>query len=354
MVVVRVLAQAGDQQARGLLGDVLRGLFGGGQRRPGLLGKRAVLETGDGQVVGHVHAGGLGRRQHAGRDLVVGAEDRGGRFAQRQQSARATEAVVVGVIARHDEMLVERDAVVLQRLLIAGIAFGARPVRQPAPQEADALVAELDQVLGDLVGGIAVVDINTGQAVFRIFRRRDDAHQLHPARGQRIHQVGALGHRRGQHQAGQARALHEFHQLLRQQRRGGIHRMDLQAEAGFLARRQHAVLHADDVVRVGVVVHQSDDERRAAAQVARGLVRFVVQFGDGVQHARARALQHRRFVVDDPGHGLQRDLRAFGDVLDGGSAHGRFRHGGESAMMPRSGTAVAGRGRPARCPAAAL
>jgi hypothetical protein len=28
--------------------------------------------------------------------------------------------------------------------------------------------------------------------------------------------------------------------------------MDLQAEAGLAARRQHAVLHADDVVRVGL------------------------------------------------------------------------------------------------------
>src|SRR5690606_29784826 len=44
---VRVLAQAADQQPRGMAGDVLGGLLGGGQRRPGLARERAVLESGD-------------------------------------------------------------------------------------------------------------------------------------------------------------------------------------------------------------------------------------------------------------------------------------------------------------------
>src|SRR5690606_21820707 len=133
----------------------------------------------DGQVVGHVHAGRLGGRQHTGRDFVVGTEDRRGRFAQREQSARTAETVVERVVAGNDEMLVEGDAVIHQRLLVAGVAFGTGPVRQAAPQEADALVTQLDQVLGDLVGGVAVVDVDAGQAIVGIFGGGDDADQLH-------------------------------------------------------------------------------------------------------------------------------------------------------------------------------
>ncbi len=131
----------------------------------------------------------------------------------------------------------------------------------------------------------------------------------------------ALGHRRGQHQPGKARTLHELGQLVRQQRRGRVARLDLQAEPGLAAGGQHAVLHADDVVRVGVVVHQPDHERRTAAQVARGRIRLVVQLGDGGEHARARGLHHRRLVVDDPRHRLERDFCPLGDVLDGRPAH---------------------------------
>jgi hypothetical protein len=105
-IVVGVAGAAADQQARGVAGDVFGGLLGGGQRRPRLARERAVLETGDGQVVGHVHAGRLGRGQHAGGDFVVGTEDGGRRFAQRQQAARAAEAVVEGVVALHHQVLV--------------------------------------------------------------------------------------------------------------------------------------------------------------------------------------------------------------------------------------------------------
>ena len=84
---------------------------------------------------------------------------------------------------------------------------------------------------------------------------------LMPRAASACDQFHAFGHRRGQHQPGQARALHQFDEFVGEQRRGRIAGMDLQAEAGFAARREHAVLHADDVVRVRVVVDQADHER---------------------------------------------------------------------------------------------
>ncbi|EEF93668.1 hypothetical protein CATMIT_01699, partial [Catenibacterium mitsuokai DSM 15897] len=182
--------------------------------------------------------------------------------------------------------------------------------------------AELDQVFGDVVGGVAVVDPHARRAVARVFRGRDDAHQLDPVREQFADQFHALGHRRRQHQAGQARALDQVDQVGGQQRRGRVAGMDLQAVAGFAAGGQHAVLHADDVVRVRVVVDHAQRIRLGAAQAARGRVGTVLEFGDGFVHPRAGAGAHAGLVVDDPRDGLQRDLGEFGDIFDGGSAHG--------------------------------
>src|SRR6185437_7293173 len=147
--------QVADQPLRRMAGDFLGGLPRGGERGPGLLGERAVLEAGDGEFPRHAEAAGMRGGEYAGGDLVVGAEDRGGAVLQREQFARAAEAVVEGIVAGQDQLAVQRDAVVLQRVLVALVALGAGAVVAATPQEADAGVAELDQVLGDRVGGVA-------------------------------------------------------------------------------------------------------------------------------------------------------------------------------------------------------
>src|SRR6185312_10823169 len=220
-----------------------------------------------------------------------------------------------------DQLAVERDAVILQRILVALVALRAGAVLAPAPQEADALVAELDQVFGDRVSRVAVVHVDAGVAILRVLARGDDADERNPGVAQRLDQRGLLGHRRRQHQPGQVRATHQRAQLLGQRRRGGIAGMDLQAEAAGAAHRQHAALQVDDVVRVRVVVDQADRIGTRAAQAARGGVGLVAERVDRLLHPLARARMHRGLVVDDARYRLQRDACPFRDILDGGAAH---------------------------------
>src|SRR6185312_3764071 len=319
-LAIRRALQVADQPLRRVAGDFLGGLARGGERGPGLLGERAVFEAGDGEFPRHAEAAGVCGGEHAGGDLVVGAEDRGGAVLQREQLARAAEAVVEGIVAGQDQLAVQRDAVVLQRVLVALVALGAGAVVAAAPQEADAGVAKLDQVLGDRVGGVAVVHVDAGVAVLRVLPRGNHPHERDLRRRQLADQLGLLGHRRRQHQAGQPRVPDQRDQLFGQPRGGGIAGMDLQAVAALAAGRQHAALHADDVVRVRVVVDQAHRVGARAAQAARGGVGPVAQRVDRALHLLSRARVHRGLVVDDPRDRLQRDARLLGYILDGGAA----------------------------------
>ena len=49
--------------------------------------------------------------------------------------------MILEALAHQYQRLIERDAVVLQRFLVAAVALRAGAVRDAAPQEADALVA---------------------------------------------------------------------------------------------------------------------------------------------------------------------------------------------------------------------
>src|SRR6185437_7602860 len=100
------------------------------------------------------------------------------------------------------------------------IALRAGTMLAPAPQEADALVAELDQVLGDRVGSVAIVHVDAGIAVLGVLARRDDAHERNLRLAQPADQFRLFRHRRGQHQSGQVRATHQRTQLVGQPRRG--------------------------------------------------------------------------------------------------------------------------------------
>ncbi|KAG1549302.1 hypothetical protein G6F50_013370 [Rhizopus delemar] len=249
-------------------------------------------------------------------------------------------------------------------------ATGAVPLAAPgtgfdiSTSGADQTIGSLAGVAGSsvslgaqslILGGVAnrVFDGAMSGTGGRVFGGGDDAHQLDAARGQRLDQVAALGHRCGQHQPGQARTLHPVGQLIGQQRRAGIAGMDLQAKPGLAAGSEHAVLHADDVVRVRVVVDQPDHEGGAAAQVARGRVGLVVELGDGTQHPCPGGLHHRGLVVDHPRDRLQRDLGLLRNVLDGRSAHGPCPAAGRRDVRSPSRTGCTGSTAPsaARTPA---
>src|SRR6185312_556471 len=94
------------------------------------------------------------------------------------------------------------------------------------------------------------------------------------------------------------------------------------AEAELATHREHALLHGDDVVGVGVVVDQTDGVGLGAAQAAGREVGPVMQLVDGLQHLGAGAAPYRGFLVDDARDGLDGDLGAARDVFDGGDAHG--------------------------------
>lgn len=92
----------------------------------------------------------------------------------------------------------------------------------------------------------------------------------------------------------------------------------------FVAGGKHAVMRADQVAGVRIVLDPPDRVRRGATQVACGLVRRMVEIVERALHAFARVLAHRSFMVDDASDCLQSNVRASLGTPDRGSVHRNF------------------------------
>jgi hypothetical protein len=309
----------------------------GGQRDRRVPAFLRVVEPDHGDVLGDAQAV-LGQGAHrAERQLVGDGEDGVGRGAAAaalpgEQPGHGGHAVLPAAAVGGGHQRAGRDRAGRGEFLApaaqpqVGLAAGA--VRARA-DERDPAPPERGQVPHGGAGGGHVVD---GDVVVG-----------HPVLGP------AQQDERGPVGPGQQVLLTEQHgaedQPVGEVRAGAVAHRDLPlvAAAGVVEQHRAAVPagRLDDragqlrEVRAGQVGHRHGDQPGApAAQLARGQVRPVAEFGDGTQHTVTGGRPQVRAAVDHLGGRPDRDARAQGHVLETDA------HGGSSPSAPPAGAAV--------------
>ena len=155
----RILDQV-EQQPHGLEAHPLDRLVDRRQRRLGERRLGDVVEPDDGEIVGHGEPERPGDDHRLDRRHVVRGEDRRRPSSALEQVAGGLGRGVGPVAADADQGGVERDACRLQRVAVAPLAEPRGLEVGASGEEADAPVAELDQVLGRLDRALEVVGVH--------------------------------------------------------------------------------------------------------------------------------------------------------------------------------------------------
>ncbi len=178
-------------------------------------------------------------------------------------------------------------------------------------------VAEIEQMQGRLASAEAVVRDDHVIGVVEL--HRGDADVFAADVGQQLGRALVLGHRRGQHHAIELLALHEAAHVGQEGGAGAVAGMHHQLKARAAHAVQEAELHVHDILGVGVVVDQPDQERPAEGQAAGLGVRRIAGLGDHRLDALAGFLLHEGRGVDDTRDGLLRHPGQARDVVDRGA-----------------------------------
>ena len=124
---------------------------------------------------GHVETLAMRRRDRRRGHVVIAGEDRGRHRFEREQVLGRLQPGTIGEVAGGDQLLVERDPRFLEGGAIALLAKAAGGMIGPAGDEADAAMAEADQMAGHFERGAEIVDADRGERRGRTGRAgRDD------------------------------------------------------------------------------------------------------------------------------------------------------------------------------------
>ena len=137
--------------------------------QPAVAGQLDVVEADDRQPLGHVDAGSRRRVDHASAWWSDAAKIAVGGAPSREQLVGGRARRVAAVRAGADELPAHGDAGALERGLVAAPPRLARGEPERAAlrvaEEGDALVAELEQVLGGEAAAADVVGVDAGSAL---------------------------------------------------------------------------------------------------------------------------------------------------------------------------------------------
>ena len=284
---------------------------GGGRRHQ--LGEREVAEDDDGDVLA-VEA--LERAQHAEADERGRGEHGGGAVGGGEHRQREGVGDLAVPAAGLDQLGLDDQAGLHECVGVAGEPVLDRGELLGLAEEGDPGVAVADQVAHGLAGALVVGDpydvlvVDAAAAV-----DHDDRDVVGERRPGRL--VVAEG---SDEQGGHAAA----HQPL------DLHLRAALVHAGGGDEHVHAQLHGtplgdgDDLTEERVVERVDDDadgRQLAAAEPLGGGVRVVVEGLDGGLHAGDGLGAHPGRAVDDARHGLDREARLAGHVVDGRLAH---------------------------------
>ncbi len=187
-----------------------------------------------------------------------------------------------------------------------------------ALDEADAAMAQPQQVAGHLGGGRRVVGLDRGAE--RPGQVGRDAHAGQAPLVQRAQNLDIVRQRRRQDEPVRQRPLQQPRHLLVEIAGGGVHLLYDQVVAGRAALAQRAELQLQHVARARVVEQQRQQIRARARQAAREDVRPVVQLGQNRLDPLAGFARHVLFAVHHPRYSLDRHARTGGHIAQGDGA----------------------------------
>ncbi len=226
-----------------------------------------------------------------------------------------------------DQAGVDGYAGLKHRLFETGIAQVRAGVVEQSLEEADAAMAERDQVLSQLIGGALLVDAHRRHVPALVQRR--DAHEGHAGLFEHHLQDGIVGQGRGQHRTVQAQPAQQGACAPLEIGTAVVELLDHQVIAEIAAAAEQAHLDVAGIEAAGIAVELGDHPRAFLGLAAHAACRFIgfeAQLGHGLAHAGARLGADVALVVDDARHGLDRDAGALGDVDYGRLALHRAAH----------------------------
>ena len=304
-------------------------LVDGRQRRPERRRGGAVVEANHRQVARHVQMPPMRDRDDRGRHVVVAGEDRGRRVFAAQQVLARRKARGIAVIALDDPRI--QPAFLLDRTAKARQALDTRRLAGIAVDEADAAMAQADQVAGHVIGGTGIVDPD-GHGIGR--DAADDRHGQTRLADDIPHEVG-LAQRRCQYDARDPLRDQPLDRLAR----GRTALFTLEQEQlrrtgrGFLEHANQQLAHKG---RAGVGIDDPDADLARRDQAARHQIGRVVQSFDDLADMHPHFVAHARIAVDDARDGHGRDAGLLGDVDDGHAARA-LSDLGQGHPVPSSG-----------------
>jgi hypothetical protein len=110
--------------------------------------------------------------------------------------------------------------------------------------------------------------------------------------------------------------LQEMPQVVEHRRGPAIERPHDHLELGPVQRLEHALLHVQDGLRIGIVVDEPDKEIAAERQRARLRIGNVAELADHVLDPLARIVVEQRRPVDHPAHRLLGNPGDSGHIVD--------------------------------------
>ena len=105
-------------------------------------------------------------------------------------------------------------------------------------------------------------------------------------------------------------------QIDQHRRRSAIDRAHHQLELGAVQRLEDSLLDVHHHLRIGIVVHQPDQEIAPQRQRARLRIGDVAELADHVLDAFARIVVEQRRAIDHAADGLLRHPRQARDIVD--------------------------------------
>ncbi len=254
-----------------------------------------------------------------------------------EESFGARHSRLEGVRALDDHLGRNGDAPFLERADESVMAFVRRSILSRAGDESDAPMAQSLQVVGGLRSGLAVVRDDHLRGVIESYG--SEAHALTIDLPDDARECLVLRHGRKENHAVKLLALHESAHTRNVVFAEAVARVHDELEARPAQRVERTLLGVHDVLCVGVVIHQADQERPAKGESAGLRVRRVANaLNDGIDLG-TRLVSDERGLVDDSRDCLLGDIRQTRDVVDRrASAFGQFHGsaGGFSSRSPRA------------------
>ena len=304
-----------EQKVDGLAAQCIGGLRERGESRRERRGPGKVVEADDGDVARALEAAVGDGLDHAQRHHIRGAEDRFGTVRALEQGQPGLVRPLDRRPRRLHQVRIKGDAGVLQRLPVAGQPLGDRYRVDAVRQRGDPTIAAVDQMPGEPIGSVAIVDDHgIGLDAFQVAVGEDERH----ARTDQLFEIELVSAGRDDDQALDPLFLQDIE----------IHALPVDMLVGVAEHDVVAAVAPIDAVldsaheigkkRVGDIRYDDADRRGLGPPQASGdAVAPVSELVDRLLNALAGLRRHVARIVHDVRHRRGGYARRASHVVDG-------------------------------------